>query len=406
MNQLRRPCAARIPLFCLLVALASPLRAGDWPHWRGPGRDDVVEESSGWEAGRWTLGEAAWSRGVGIGSTSPLVVGDQLFTMGWGNNQDHVVCLDADSGRPLWSVQYACPKYGRRATGDQGLYAGPCSTPEYDEATGFLYTLSIDGHLACWDTRRRGRRVWIINLYELYQAEQRPRVGRSGRRDYGYTTAPLLHGDWVVVEVGSRQGTLMAFDKRNGGRVWASQSKEPAGHTGGPVPIRVEGVPCVAALTHFHLLIARLDAGHEGETVAEFPWETSFANNIASPAVRDNFVLITSGYNQFAICKLEITLGGAREVWKQEYASKVCTPVIHGGHVYWCWREVQCLDFETGKRRWASPPDFGDPGSCIVTSDDRLIVLAKRGRLALAETAQRSPDTYRELARRDNLFSH
>ncbi len=52
-------------------------------------------------------------------------------------------------------------------------------------------------------------------------------------------------------------------------------------------------------------------------------------------AVFESYVLITSGYNQDAICKLKITLQGATKDWQQPYASKVCSPVIHDGHVYW-----------------------------------------------------------------------
>lgn len=59
-------------------------------------------------------------------------------------------------------------------------------------------------------------------------------------------------------------------------------------------------------------------------------------------------------------------------MWEQDQASKVCSPVIHQGHVYWAWRSMTCLDFETGKVQWQGG-QFGDAGSCIVTADDRLI---------------------------------
>ena len=50
------------------------------------------------------------------------------------------------------------------------------------------------------------------------------------------TSAPLLHKDWLLVEVGDDEGNLMAFDKRTGKRLWSSECKDEAGHTGGPVP--------------------------------------------------------------------------------------------------------------------------------------------------------------------------
>jgi hypothetical protein len=126
----------------------------------------------------------------------------------------------------LCHLSYVCPEYGRHSDGDKGIYAGPCSTPELDESTGWLYTLSIDGDLNCWDTRASGRKRWGQNLYDEYAAAMRPRVGRSGRRDYGYTSLPLVQGDTLIVEVGAADaerhgGNLIGFDKRTGRRLSA-----------------------------------------------------------------------------------------------------------------------------------------------------------------------------------------
>lgn len=378
-------------------------RADDWPHWRGPNRDGIVAEPSGWRDGKWLAAEPRWRTQVGEGSTTPLVVGDRIFVMGWSDQQDTLYCLDADSGRDIWSVRYPCPRYGRQATGDEGLYAGPTSTPEYDPSSGYLYTLSCDGDLHCWDTREQGRRIWHRNLYESYSVPRRPRVGRSGRRDYGYTTAPLVYKDWVLVEVGAETGTIMAFSKTAGELTWQSEAKDPAGHTGGLVVMQVEGVPCVAALTFQGLLVTRLDPNRAGDTVATYEWITDFANNIATPAVSNNHVLITSGYNHHAICKLEVSLTGARRLWEQPVASKVCTPIIHEGRVYWAWQRMRCLDFATGRQLWEGG-QFGDAGSCILTADERLVVWGGRGRLALVETAERSPREYLELSQIDRVF--
>jgi outer membrane protein assembly factor BamB len=245
--------------------------------------------------------------------------------------------------------------------------------------------------------------VWSINFYERYDVPQRPLVGRRRLRDYGYTASPLVYGNWIIAEVGDDEGNLFAFDKRTGQRAWTSESKDPAGHTGGLVPITVEKIPCVAVLTIHNLLVARLDAGHEGETLAEFPWETDFANSIATPAVHGNSIIVTSEYNQYSIRRVDVSRSGAKEVWQQPFASGVCSPIIHKGHIYWCWRGLYCLDFATGKPLWRGGV-FGDTASCLVTNDDRLIVWADRGDLVLTETAVRSPKKYTELASHRRIF--
>lgn len=382
-----------------IAAVSVAASASDWPHWRGPQRNDTTAESSGWEQGEWRLNEV-WRVRVGEGSSSPIVAGDRVYLTGWSDGRDTVSCRETATGNVLWEQSSPSPQYGRLARGDEGLYSGPCSTPEFDAETGRLYTLGIDGDLNCWDTRDGGKNVWKKSLYDEYRAPVRPKVGRSGHRDYGYTSSPLLQGSQLIVEVGAPAGNLIAFDKNTGAEVWASRDGSSAGHTGGPVPLAVEGVPCVAVHNFEGLLVVRIDPGHAGETVATVPWKTDFANNVATPAVFENNVVMTSSYNHHKLARFRISLaGGAEKVWEVGEASKVCSPVIAGGHVYWAWHEMTCVDFETGSVRWRGGT-YGEPGSVIVTGDRKLIAWANNGDLSLSEMADASPAAYVELASR------
>jgi hypothetical protein len=103
------------------------------------------------------------------------------------------------------------------------------------------------------------------------------------------------------------------------------------------------------------------------------------------------------------MCRLKITLQGAEKLWETENPSGVCSPVVHKGKIYWAWRGVHCVDLDTGKEIWLGG-NVGECGSCIVTKDDRLIVWADQGDLVLAETAERSPAKYTELAMKRRLF--
>ena len=395
-------------LWCVLTGVAvcvivAPARGEDWPHWRGAARTGVTAERSGWPAG-WPP-KKIWSRRVGPGCTSPIIVDGKLYVMGWrgsrsspGRGVDTLYCLDAAAGRELWKQSYRCPYQGRVRTGDTSAYGGPSSTPAYDKATGLIYTLSVDGDLRCWNARRGGSLVWKINLYDLYKARQRPLAG-GGTRDFGYTSSALVRGDSVLVEVGAAAGLVMAFDKKTGRRRWASQYAGPAGHTGGLVPLTVDGNDCIAVLTLKTVVVMRVDAGHEGQTVATTKWQTEFACNISTPGALADRVLVTSAYNNKAACLYDVSTGRMRQVWKSRYYSTCGSPVIHRGRAYFVRGDVHCLDMAGGRLLWRGG-SFGD-GSCLMTADDKIIAFGK-GSVALID-ASPTATMYRELARIDRV---
>ena len=388
----------------MCIALVGSARAADWPHWRGPTRDGLTPEQSGWDGSRWVGEKPEWAAAVGEGGCGPLVVGDTVLVLGHDDGYDVLRCLNVRDGKERWAVKDKAPRYPRFHEGDENLYSGPSSTPEFDPDTGLVYTLGSDGDLRCRDTRAEGKQVWHRNLYDDFKVAKRPRLTNAPRRDYGYTTSPFIHRDWLLVEVGSTtRGSLAAFDRKSGKEVWWSEIKDEAGHTGGPAAMTVGGVPCLAVLTQRNLAVIRLDAGHEGKTLATFPWVTDFANTIAGPAAHGDSVLLTAGYNHNAMVRVRVGAKGAEEVWRAKYPSKVCTPVVHEGRVYVAWQRVRCLDWETGQLKWQGGT-IGDPGSCVVTADGRLIVYGLSGKLLLVEGAGRSPGEYKELAVRDKLF--
>ena len=397
---------------CALLVLASLGRAAeagapdaDWPQWRGPTRDGISAESSGWPDG-WPP-KKLWEAKVGYGCTSPVIAGGRLYVMGWegadrGNRTpgtDTVFCFDARTGRILWKQSYPCLYQGRVRAGDLGQYGGPSSTPTLDRDTGWLYTLSIDGHLHCWDATQQGKLVWKKGLYDAYKPRQRPDVGQ-GTRDYGYPTSPLVLGDLLLIEVNAAEGTVMAFDKKTGEQKWTSQYTDLAGHTGGLSPLTVEGVPCLAVLTLRNLVVLRLDQGHQGETVATAPWVTDFACNIPTPAVAGSRVLLTSGYNHSHASLFDVSMQGIRKLWTTERAHALTgSPVLFRGRAFLIGGSLQCVDLATGKLLWRGG-GFGN-GTCLVTAGDRKVIAWGRGSLALAEADAKE---YRELHRTKRLL--
>jgi hypothetical protein len=101
-----RPARERIAAVVLTVALAgTTATAGDWPGWRGPGREAVSPEKGllqEWPAGGPPLLWAA--SGLGTGFSGLAVVGDRIFTIGDKDGAQHVLALNRADGTLTWSA--------------------------------------------------------------------------------------------------------------------------------------------------------------------------------------------------------------------------------------------------------------------------------------------------------------
>jgi len=391
-----------ICLLCCLIFCGHAL-ADDWPQWRGLKRDGVSQESSQYPKG-WPP-EKLWTTKVGYGCTSPIFVGGRLYVMGYkgskggrGANprgEDVIYCFDARSGKILWQQSYASRYQSRFRKGDVGWYGGPSGTPAIDTATDYLYALSIDGDLQCFNTRKKGQRVWGINLIDRYKVKQRP-VSSAGHRDYGFTGSPLIYQNKVIVEVSAAAGSLMAFDKKTGKKLWASKYSKPAGHSSGPVVMRIGGRDAFAWLALFDIVVADT----RGRTMATHQWITEFSTNIPTPAPQGNRLLVTTGYNRKQSRLFEVGQSSMRSIWKSKQHSTVTSPLIFNSRVYTIKKNViEALRLADGKRLWRGKKF--EHGSIIALDGDDKILACGSGSIALIDCT----DKYSELSRIDHLFS-
>jgi outer membrane protein assembly factor BamB len=361
--------------------------ASDWPQWRGPNRNGLSPESFNWPQG-WPPRQL-WSYEAGEGSSSPIMVEGLVYLTGWkagtkpGFGEDVLHCLEAETGKVVWTREYPGRWQGRLRVGDEDAYGGPISTPTHDPADKAIYLMGVDGDLRRVDPSRQGEVVWHVNLHERFKISQRPSFGRAPNlRDFGQTCSPLIVGDWVIVEANAAEGMVMALDKATGKTRWNSEWKGPAGHSGGPVTLEVEEIPCLVSLGLDHAVVMRLDAGNEGKTVATIPWRADFGCNIPTPAVLGNRIIISSGQNVRKTSLFEISLNGAKQIWESRSAAVVSSPLISGDSVYIIENKMFCLDLNTGKSLWAGGR-FVD-GSCVADPAGRVLVWGA-GNLALLD---------------------
>jgi outer membrane protein assembly factor BamB len=375
------------------LVLATAVLAADWPQWRGPTSNSVTPEASGWAPG--TQPARLWSKNVGQGGSSPIIVDGKVYSMGWQNgNADAVFCFDAKTGEELWKQTYATKYQSRVKKADEGQYGGPSSTPSYDAATGYLYTLSIDGDLKCWDTAKKGAPVWGKNLFDEIKVTKRP------DHDYGFTTCPLVLGDTVVVEATAPGGTVTGFDKKTGARRWSSAYNGPAGHTGGPAVMTVAGVEYLVYFTLQNIVVMRADKGHEGQTVGQAPWSTDYGATIPSPTAMGNLFFVTASYNHNETKCFEVTAAGIKEKWRSKASSKISSPVPYKDSVFLVDGALKCVDMATGNVKWQGGK-FG-LGNCLVAAGDNKIIAFGEGKAVLVDA---SATAYAELATIEGIVS-
>src|SRR6266568_2401571 len=95
-HRLRSVLAAYAVLTGAVCALAQ-----DWPQWRGPNRDNKV---TGFTAPTTWPKELTkkWQVTVGIGESSPLLVGDKLYIFARLGDAEVTLCLNAANGKEIW----------------------------------------------------------------------------------------------------------------------------------------------------------------------------------------------------------------------------------------------------------------------------------------------------------------
>lgn len=397
--------ALRIALLCAASTVA---HAADWPAWRGPDGTGRSAETSGWPAG-WPP-QRLWGTRVGLGCTAPVIANGTLYVTGWSGQDarrprdnpqgtDTLCAFDARTGRELWRQTQPARYQGRLRTGDTDAYGGPSATPTVDPANGRIFTLGADGTLTAWNLRDGGRPLWSLDLHGEAAVRQRPDVG-GGTRDFGFTSAPRLHGGTLLVEAGAADGIVLAFDPATGARKWASAARGPAGHSGGFVPLPPAWGEAVGLLALDQLLVLGASDDDAGRVLARAPWATEFGCNIPTPAVHGDRIIVTSGYNQHRTVAFGRDPDGALAVrWETRVHAVVSSPVVLGDRVYVLGGSLACLDARTGATLWRGGR-FGH-GSMVATADDKLIVFGE-GRLALVDAARDAAE-YRELTRVDRV---
>ena len=194
-------------LFLLPFFFTLALHSADWPNWLGPTHDGISRESN------WgnDLENLKWKTKVGVGFSSMVVANGRLFTMGHDGQKrggkETVYCLDAMSGKPIWTDSYAAPLVDYLHEG------GPCATPTVDGNA--VFTISKHGLLHAYQASS-GKKAWSKDMMAISGMRKVPAWGFAG--------SPYVMGNLLLIEAGA----TYALDKNSGKIIWKSQDYRPA----------------------------------------------------------------------------------------------------------------------------------------------------------------------------------
>jgi len=347
--------------FLLVVSTAAGPFALDWPRWRGPEGTGISAET-GWDPQAVASGaDVVWKAQVGSGYSAVSVAGGRLYTMGNNGREDTVYCLDAGSGKTVWTYSYPC---------GTGGYPGPRATPTVDGDR--LYTLSREGHLHCLDARN-GKLVWQRHLVRDFRAQP---------PTWGFASSAVVSGDLVVVNA-CMSG--VALDKTTGREVWVSRAGR--GSYAAAVIYDDAGTRYAAIFGARALYGVELETGRVSWS---FDWYTDNDVHAADPIVVGNRIFISSGYDTG--CAL-LELGGRKPklLWQSRIMRNHFSSSLYlDGYVYGSDGQagggyLRCIDFDTGREMWS----FRSGMVSLISAAGKLIVLQERGELFVLEATPR-----------------
>lgn len=356
--------------FLFIALLPSLALAQDWPRYLGPDGSGKVEGNirTNWKEEK---PKELWRKDLGKGCTSFAIAGDKVVVMGNKDNTDIVWCLDAATGKEIWTH-----KYSEKL--DPKLYdGGPNATPTIDGDV--VYTLSRTGNLFCL-SMADGKPKW----HKHFQTDF-----KGSAPSWGYSASPVVKGDLLYCLPCADDGGLFALEKATGKVSWKSGDDTKPGYAA-PVFFNHKGRDVVAAFHGRELVTYSLDG--KGKPVFDFGWRTSYDVNASNPQYHDGMMFLASGYGMGYVV-IDVSGNEPKVLHKDEDIRMIFqNSILQGGDILGVFgdkniaAELIRMDMKTGKARWRAKMP-GTRGSSLMVGD-QMVILSETGDIICGEPAK------------------
>ncbi len=339
--------------------LAADAVTEDWPMFLGPRRDAHTRETRLADFGEEGP-PLLWEMRCGSGFASPVVAGGRLVFTHRVEDEIHVDCLDPETGERFWRFSYPT-RYEDRYISD----TGPRSTPAIvapmdgdpgDGDPGRVYVHALENDLFCLGLATGGV-LWQHDLAREFSVPL---------DFFGAVSSPLVHGGFLIQNLGATGGPCVAaFDLESGRLVWGAGSKWGPS-CASPVVAIVGGRERLFVLAGGEsnpptggLLV--IDPA-SGALELEYPFRSKIVESVigSSPVVLGERVFLSSSYGVGSAC-LALgegtggTDGGFEELWRDRHIGLQFQTAIYEQGYLWAIDGVAdragalvCLDPSTG----------------------------------------------------------
>ncbi|MGF1578265.1 MAG: PQQ-binding-like beta-propeller repeat protein [Gemmataceae bacterium] len=359
------------------VVLVGPVRADNWPGWRGPkGTGHCAEQNIPvrWDRQKNVQWKIELPNG---GNSSPVVWGDRIFLTQALDKKAHkraLLCLARKDGKLFWKrvVNY-------KETEPTHNTNPLCSASPITDGERVVVSFGSAG-LYCYDFE--GKQLWNVELGKLHHI-------------WGTASSPILYKNLVILWCGpgDRQ-FLVAVDKRTGKQVWkynepgGARNRNAAGKWVGswstPVIANVQGRDELLLSVPYKLKSFDPNTG-------KVLWHCDGLGPLVytSPVCsQDGIVVALSGYGGPAMA---VQAGGKGDVTKthrlwrhsrKKNPQRIGTGVIVGDNYYLLSTPgvAQCFDLKSGKDLWQQKRlSEAQSWSSMVYADGRFYVVNTKG---------------------------
>ncbi len=370
-----------------------------WPNFLGPHSNATTRETHLLD--RWPADglKKVWELETGDGYACPVMAAGRLVYFHRLDGKETVDCLEPETGRRLWRVDYPTSYEDR-----YGFSPGPRASAVIDGDQ--VFTAGVTAVLQCLDLAT-GRVVWRRDLATDFKVPQ---------YFFGYGPAPCVWQDRVIVTVGGKGGEggsrgtcVAAFDRRTGKTLWEVEDSWGADYAS-PLVATIQGRSVALALTGGEsrpsqggLLV--IDAT-TGARLARFPWRArNYESATASTplVLADGRVLVSECYEKGGtLLEFDAALQPTQQWTQRGFGLHFMTPLEIGGHLYgFAGRnppdtELKAIDLATGKIVWTDDTRFTEGGrvqsffrGTLLRAGQRVFCLGEDGLFAELELSSK-----------------